>query len=195
MRIIEIKAYQYNELSEKARERARAWYRQESANDLFDADCVIDDWKEKLEAYGFSAPQISYSGFSYQGDGALFTTGYCDMGKLLKAIEPFTEDSLLRNARRIAGSLEVIILRRSHRYTHKHNCEVDIDIRALRSSHSRIDQVLEALKDKIEKFRLNLCTEIYNSLENEWNYQNSDEVIEDNIIANSHEFTQDGKAI
>lgn len=41
----QIEVYQYNELDEKAKERARNWYLEASAGDCFEWDCIKDDAK------------------------------------------------------------------------------------------------------------------------------------------------------
>ena len=68
MREITYKAYQFKELSDKAKEKALEW-----AHDLnTDHDWwegVYDMWYEKLEAFGFTGCKIWFSGFWSQGDG------------------------------------------------------------------------------------------------------------------------------
>ena len=43
MRIIETKAFQYDELSDAAKEKARDWYRSASAGDDFWSESVLED--------------------------------------------------------------------------------------------------------------------------------------------------------
>lgn len=88
MRTIEKTVYQYEELSDKAKEKARAWYLD---GEEFDADCTIGDAVTIAGLLGIAIdtraamptsgklrqePRIFYSGFSSQGDGALFEGFY-----------------------------------------------------------------------------------------------------------------------
>lgn len=76
-----IELYQYDELSDAAKSRARDWWREASADDTFTAECVLDEFEEFAKALGWeidrakhgSGKAIYYSGFSSQGDGASFS--------------------------------------------------------------------------------------------------------------------------
>lgn len=84
---IETTIYQFDELSDDAKQRARAWYREASADDSFWSEHVIDDAATACERMGFNVrqrpvklmgggtrlePAIYFSGFWSQGDGACF---------------------------------------------------------------------------------------------------------------------------
>ena len=88
---ITIQAYEFDELSESAKERARQWYG-ESDDDSYWSECVIDEMVEQGELMGIefapsgrkwrnaktgtegvdNSPRIYWSGFCSQGDGACF---------------------------------------------------------------------------------------------------------------------------
>lgn len=87
MREETVKVYQFDELSERAKEKAREWYRNASADDTFWHENVIDDAADALKKCGFDTyqrraklmdgttklkPAIYFSGFWSQGDGACF---------------------------------------------------------------------------------------------------------------------------
>jgi hypothetical protein len=97
-----VTVFQYAELSDKAKERARDWWREASAGDNFFAEFATDDFRETLKALGFDiqrtgrylAPNdpragdtIQWSGFWSQGDGASFSGTWrasdCDPAALL----------------------------------------------------------------------------------------------------------------
>jgi hypothetical protein len=97
-----VTVYKYAELSDKAKERARDWWREASARDNDFAEFVTDDFREELKALGFDtqrtgrylAPNdpragdtIQWSGFWSQGDGASFSGTWrasdCDPTELL----------------------------------------------------------------------------------------------------------------
>jgi hypothetical protein len=105
VRIKQVKLYTYSELSDKAKERARDWYREVGAGDPFYIEHVTEDFHETLKALGFDVMQrrgnyldprdpravrstVEWSGFSSQGDGASFSGTWrasdCDPVALLE---------------------------------------------------------------------------------------------------------------
>lgn len=91
MREETIKLYQFDELSDDAKEKARDWYRQASRDDSFWSEIAIDDAATVLKACGFDVyqrpvklmgggtrykPAIYFSGFWAQGNGACFEASW-----------------------------------------------------------------------------------------------------------------------
>jgi hypothetical protein len=74
-----------DQLDDRAKENARSWWR-EGAADYEWWDFIYEDWKEWLERAGFSGPDISFSGFSSQGDGASFTANSFDFNKFVEML-------------------------------------------------------------------------------------------------------------
>ena len=87
MRVIQTTVYQYDELSDKAKAKARDWYRQAGDGDNYFSESVIEDASKIAGLLGIELkqreirtmggntrqePAISWSGFSQQGDGASF---------------------------------------------------------------------------------------------------------------------------
>lgn len=73
----------FSELSPDAQERAiekERNYRYEDPDTDW-AEHLTDEWKTELEEMGFSDPEIAWSGFSSQGDGASFTCRSFDLQK------------------------------------------------------------------------------------------------------------------
>jgi hypothetical protein len=83
----------------RAVDKAREWLR-EGALDYEWWDTSYDMWKEALEQIGFSEPDISFSGFCSQGDGASFTCKSVDIEPLLDFL------CTPRKASQSIGSLE-----------------------------------------------------------------------------------------
>lgn len=91
------------QLNDEAKERARDWYRN-GGLDYEWWDSIEDEWKQELEELGFNEPDIAFSGFSSQGDGASFTAKSFDFMKFVgyifspKATErghPYTDQLFL----------------------------------------------------------------------------------------------------
>ena len=70
-RIMQTEVFKFSELDDRAKERARDWYRN-GALDYEWWDCTFDDAKQCLALAGFDVDKIYFSGFSSQGDGACF---------------------------------------------------------------------------------------------------------------------------
>jgi len=47
-------------------------------------ECIISDFTEELESFGFREPEINFSGFWSQGDGASFTSNRIDILQFIK---------------------------------------------------------------------------------------------------------------
>jgi hypothetical protein len=84
MKIVELKLYEFNELSDNAKEKARNWYKEGNNYDFLD-EFITDFVTERLQEIGFFVDDlvVSYDlGYS-QGDGASFTA------KLTKGLESY----------------------------------------------------------------------------------------------------------
>jgi len=94
----------FAQLDDDAKETARDWYR----SDGFDYqwwDHIYEEWTAELEDMGFGGIDISFSGFSSQGDGASFTADSFDFlkwanwhmsNKTTERGHPYTDDLFLK---------------------------------------------------------------------------------------------------
>ena len=87
MQTVEVKIYKFNELSKEAQEKAIEKHRHHDVEGIDWWDCVYYDWKEKLNGKGFLTPEIYFSGFCSQGDGACFDCDQFDYDKLEEACD------------------------------------------------------------------------------------------------------------
>lgn len=87
METLEIKVYDIDELSEKAKEKALEKHRHWNTemNDWW--DCAYEGLYEKLKEKGFEDCKIWFSGFWSQGDGACFDCTHFDEEKLLANLD------------------------------------------------------------------------------------------------------------
>lgn len=215
MRIIETKVYTFDELSDKAKERARDWWREASAGDNDFADNVLEEAARFGELLGIEfkqtpvkllngstryEPAIYWSGFSSQGDGACFEGSYAYHAGGAEAIAAEVPDGtgdsnteLNRIARKLTAlqaangyALTASITKTSHHYTHERTVEIDVHA----ADDSEADEpTTEALRELLRAF----MRWIYRGLETEYEYQNSAEYIDETISANEYEFTEDGR--
>lgn len=208
-KIIKTTVYRLDELSDTAREKARAWYRDGG----FDYDWyafVYDDFEQicdrlgvdlktvPVRLYSGSArpkPCIYFRGFWSQGDGASFEAHYAyrkDAPRQIRAHAP--QDSKLH---RIADTLQAIQRRNfyqlradiSHRghYYHEYCMSISVE----RDSPTDQDMTSDAEDTVIDALR-DLARWLYRQLEDEYNFLMSDAVVDGAIIANQYTFTETG---
>lgn len=209
MRTVEVKVFQFDELSDAAKEKARDWYKE--GND-FDPEFESFETAAKLLGITFGTRTVSlmsgktreetdirYSGFSSQGDGASFVGSYEFAKGCSKAIRnEFPEDKTLHH---IADALTVLqsrkvlafqsrepitaTIKQSGHYSHKYTMDIELDEGTVYMSDDETKELLELMRD--------FAQWIYDALEAEYDYQQKDETVDDNIIANEYEFTEEGE--
>lgn len=209
MRVKETFVFQFDELTEHAKEKARDCYRECANQDFsdFHAETVLDDANTICNTLGVTIathtvklmgggsrqkPTIYYSGFSSQGDGACFEGSYSYRKGAVKAIKEYApQDEVLA---RIATELQDVQRRNFYRLqasiTHHGRyfdttIEVEDSNDTYRDLHGDEETVADCLRD--------IMHWIYRSLEKEYEYQNSSEVIDENIRANEYEFDEEGR--
>lgn len=194
MRTVEKDVFEFSELSEQAKEKARAWYR-EGALDYDWYDCIFEDAKTIGELFGLYIDKIYFSGFWSQGDGASFTGSYKYRKGAAAAVKAYApQDTELH---RIAAELQKIQARQfykleatisSGRSRYCHENSVDIEVAHADSIYRDIGDTGEALADTLRDY----MRWIYRQLEKEYDWLNSDEQVDESILANGYEFNEDG---
>lgn len=207
--IIETTVYRLDELSETAKDKARAWYR-EGGFDYDWYDAVYEDFQRIAEILGIrfktrtarlmgggsrQEPCIWFRGFWSQGDGACWEGfySYCKNASAeIRAYAPRDEtlhgiaDALQAIQRRNFYQLRAEVGHRGH-YYHEYGMAISVE-RASPVSQEMTgdaeDVIVEALRD--------LARWLYRQLEHEYNYLSSDGVVDETILANSYTFTETG---
>jgi hypothetical protein len=208
--IIQTTVYTLDELDERAKSRARDWYRQSSADDDWH-EATFEDFERvcdilgvelatrSVRLYGGGArqkPCIWFSGFSSQGDGASFEGSYQyrkGAAREIRSYAPKDErlaaiaDRLQRIQRK---NLYALAARMTHsgRYYHEYTMEISIE----RASDTYQPPTPDAEEIVAESLR-DLARWLYRQLERECHYQTSDEVVDEGIIANGYTFTEGGR--
>lgn len=155
-------------------------------------DFIINEWKLKLEELGFINPEISYTGFYSQGDGASFIADI-DIKLAAQKSELFTDREInLLYTLWNYGLIEAAIRRTSHHYYHENTTTLEYYDGQLQANWTHIQKVVDRLWDYLEKTKYNLSKEIYRDLENEYDYLTSEAVILETLQANDYEFYEDG---
>lgn len=208
--VLEITVFRFDELSEDARDRARAWYRDGGFDyDWFDA--VYEDFQRVAEILGISfktrtvrlmgggsrqEPRIFFSGFWSQGDGASFECYYSYRKCASAEIRSYApQDTTLHG---IADALQAVQRRNfyqlraeaSHRGNYYHEYCMGISVE--RDSPTWQDMTAGAEEIVTEALR-DLARWLYRQLEREYDYLTSDEAVDEAIAANGYTFTEAGK--
>lgn len=211
--IIEEKtAFKFDELDESAQERALDYFRQFACEEPFWFDFIYDDCATIFDILGIDSrkpvklingktryePEIYFSGFWNQGDGACFVGNYSYRKGSAKAIRAHApQDSELH---RIADGLAELqrksfyslSARLTHTDWYHHSHSVTIDVEDSRRSYGDCDS---DVADSVAELLRDLMDWIYKQLESEYEYQTSDDCLRENIDANGYEFDESGRLI
>lgn len=180
MKTVKINLYSYSELNPKAKEKAREWF----LSDCPDLSHITDEAEQFLSFFGFSDVKIHWKGFCSQGDGACFI-GNFDSSRLSpgKVTEFAPKDEELKRIDglipKICSEYSNVTAKLTHRGAYYHENSVDFDITFLdeegyeASWNEKTERDFKELK---EAFR-DLMRWLYKSLETEYDYQTSEEVV------------------
>jgi hypothetical protein len=209
MRIVETPVYHLTELSDEAKDKARAWFRETIHDDWWDS--VYDDFQQICPILGVTLattpvrlmgggtrqkPCIWFSGFGSQGDGTCFEGCYAYAPRASLRIRDYApQDTELH---RIADALQALqklnfyqltaSFRKTGQYTHAFAMTFDVerDSPAGQAVARRTDDdLIIALRD--------LANWLYRTLEREYEFQTSDETVDEGRSGNGYTFTAEGR--
>lgn len=208
-RIVKTVVYELPELSESARERARAWYR-ETCLDWDWYDAVFEDFQTICGLLGVTlrtrtvrlmgggtreAPNIWFHGFHTQADGASFDGTYRYAPGAARAIRSYAPkdetlhgiaDELQHVQRRNFHQLRAIV-RQGGRYYHEYSMSIEVE-RDSPTGQSMTDDAEDAIAEAIR----NLARWLYDQLRREYDYLTSDAAVDEAIEANGWTFVEAG---
>lgn len=212
-----IQLYKFNELDERAKEKAREWYtRSDYPHDGW-WDYVYEDFQTICDIIGVELdtnpvrlmngkkvqkPQIYFSGFwsqgDSQGDGACFAGTYRGEADACQKIrEHAPQDTELHG---IVDALDVdwvqpygstrVDVTTSGRYCHSGTMRFDFDEYEDSEGelHDPSQERCEIVKDNLRW----LADWLYRQLEKSYEWYTSEEVVDEGIIANEYEFDEHG---
>lgn len=188
MRLVSTEIYKYSELSEGAKEKARNDYIAAGV-EVFYADAVIETVKEAGAALGFSIKEVYYSGFYSLGDGMSLEAEYAYVAdKSSRLIDAFGKaddvlNSILFDLEALPTEARTATATISGSYAEPYL--LDFVCGADDASQARA-------ADTILKCAKRLAEWGYAILEEEYEYQTSEEGLADHFEANEFEFSADG---
>jgi hypothetical protein len=195
-RVVETTVYKFDELSDRAKEKAREWFLQEYPDHEW-WDTTYEDAKLCLGFLGFSVDKIYFSGFWSQGDGACFTGSWSvDRVKVADLKEHAPKDEELHRLAEIASKYAndyvldaqladdpyaMTIAGGQSRYNHENS--VDIEVHGDHGSTAE-EELCEMARDCMRW--------IYNQLKAEYEWLTSDEQVDESMRINEYEFDEEG---
>ena len=217
-RIMETTVYKFDELSEKAKEKARDWYRQGNMEDNFWSESVLEDASQIAAILGIEQKQrpvqtmggktryedcIFWSGFWSQGDGASYEGWYRPTKDAPEKIREYApkDEKLHQIADDLAAIcaeyplLAYVKIEQSGHYSHKYTMsfEAAFDDPEDENEESITWEAQSAAEKAFAEPLRDFAQWIYDSLEKEYEYRQRDEVVDEEILANEYGFTEDGK--
>ena len=205
MRTATINIYKFDELSDAAKGRARNWYREASAGDTPDGtrDDAVSvgelmgieiERRHWTNSHGFkgSSPVISYCAGHVQSDGAAFAGRYRYRKGAAKAVRDYApRDAELHQ---IAQALQAIQARNFYQLTARISEGRDMDINVDVNRYDGATMTPDA-EDEIAEAMRDFAHWIYKQVLAEFDYQASDEAVDESITANEYEFDENGGII
>ena len=196
-RTIERTVFTFEELSDKAKEKALDECRDWEVQDPYWYESTYDDWKEKLEAQGVSDPKISFSGFYTQGSGASFT-GSVNLADWMKSQEIAGKyRALYYAATNPTNDAEAFAsITRGTAYSHYTYGRPEVELRCYLDEGDprsvRLNQQADEVNAAFEEWFRQTEGEIYRDLREAYEYYTSDEVVAEMLIANEILFNENG---
>lgn len=192
----ETEVFTFDELSDSAKEKARDWYREGSQSfDWWESVYECADTAGEIIGIDFdyrkSLPSIFFSGFYYQGSYCYIEADYRYRKGSVKAIKKeFPNETELHS---IAERLQAEQRKHFYKLGARLDCQYrngqGVDVFHTEERYRDIGGTEEEIRDILREF----SSWIYSKLEQEYEWLNSDEVIEEAILCNDYQFTEDGE--
>jgi hypothetical protein len=219
----EERTYSFDELSPEAKKKALEKNRDINIDYTGWEDLTIDDFKEEVKEDGINDLEVTYTGFHSQGDGASFTSNDIDTRKIFNAAGIKSDGALnmevdderskgvnkefydLLDTMEDIGQLErnrikpeeirVTVERINSRYYHENTVRANVEIWDEPDGWEEPPNFTSELEDKITDYIRGLCRKLYRYLEEDYEYQTSDEAVQETIEANNYKFDERGNIV
>lgn len=182
-----ITLYGFNELSDKAKERARNWWL-EGLTDFQWYELTVEHWQGVCEAFGVNDPAIAFRGFWSQGDGASFTGIFHPESVAESLADVCRDDAVIALHARLRAlqhpedySAKVYLSSGMYVFSGMMECE-DRETGGNGQHERELRAIFRALADII-----------YRDLEEEYNHISSDESVDEVIIGSDYYFHESGE--
>jgi hypothetical protein len=184
MRIIETKIFTFEELSDKAKEKAREWWRQ---CDDYDFGEAIDSLKKFADYFGITISDYRLDAYAHQSyvrfskqdlaDNVNIDADGHEIDEILSVNE--TLKGLISDDKFLSG-----------------NCPFTgmfWDEELLYGIRSQLSSPDSHNKEDLNDCYRQCFENLFSAIQKDYEYQMSDEAVDGNITANDYEFTEEGK--
>jgi len=192
MKTIEVKIFEFSELSPEAQQKAiknemKYWY------ENLTLDTFNDDATEQIKDAGFINPVLSYSLSCSQGDGLSFKAD--KYGKLVDLFIQVLGPGKERTAKLLADSCAQVFKGNTGHYSYAQKNQVDLYLDECTNvtDTKNIDECIAEVLTLLEDIYMNLCKKLEDQGYREIEYLTSEECARENLECNNFEFTEDGK--
>lgn len=201
MKTIQIQLFQFSELNDTAKDKAREWYRRASEGDTFWHECVIDEAKEFGALLGIEIDEVNFTGFWSQGDGACFVGTWrakdCTRSNVdaLIANAPMDENlhAIAEQFLKLATDYPFAHFTTTHRDRYYHEHSVDYEHEVSEGDETITNEQFAAFERESKDAARSFMRWIYTQLESAYEHESSDENVDSNIEANEYTFLANGK--
>jgi hypothetical protein len=197
--IKETEVFTFSELSDSAKEKARDWYREGNLSfDWWGSVYEMAETAGKLlgidtdrKGCNSSQPAIWFSGFYHQGSFCYIEADYRYTKGAVKAIkQEFPQDKDLHSiAERLQAEQKPCFYKLGARMDCQYRNGQGVDVFHTEERYRDIGDAEEEIRGILREF----SSWIYSKLEQEYEWMNSDEQVEDAILCNDYQFTEDGE--
>lgn len=191
MKTISVDVFTFDELKPEVQEKVLNDLRHVNTEHDWYEDVEIT-WREKLQDMGFKDSEISFSGFSSQGDGASFVCKWIDLRlwigqtperlKKYEALIPLIEEE----------DVTASITRINYHYVHARSISADVGYGGRTEGDEHESLVVELEKD-LDTDAESISNKIYRELEADYDALTSDESVRETIKLNEWTFEINGK--
>ena len=165
-------------------------------------DWTYDDFKTQMANKHIEVDDMRFSGFWSQGDGASFTGYIKDNARFLKDHDLTETYPWITKLLKMGGDFTLKIERTSHRYAHENTIGVDLiyttmfchmieynqrdDLRSAVADRwdQHLDEEYASICGVVAEIIRGYCRDLYEQLEEEYNYLTSDEAVWEAIESN-----------
>jgi len=206
-----MKTYKIHELPKESKKTAIEGFKNQDSfyNREIDLDWLVEAEQDELEAeFGLANVEISFSGFSSQGDGASFVGQVEDIPKFMEAIGVDTSNTPDKALKALIDVYDMYIVRTNSRYFHENTVSFEIeemdDTELILMSGFGIGDITIDLNDLLGDIGLEAkasawvkakSKEIYRELEKAYEYEFSDEAVVEWADSMGIEFDEEGNEV
>lgn len=183
-----INLLEFKELNEEQKKQVLDNYRDINVEWMDDLTEQDDGYRLKVEEAGFLEPTFCYDISCSQGRGASFDCRGFDYNKLLADWDYHHKNWIIAIMEQY-GDIEIYRNHYANYYSHSKTRHIDGGLS--KNAGIRIEEAVEVALRHIETKRLELCDEILDMLEKDYEYLTSDEAVAETLEANEYLFNEE----